>query len=146
MVSPGHTESTTNAQGYKYSKISNISRTKFQNLNVQVLVAACSCLCAIYWSHVLSGEWRCSWSSSDRRCSNYIWVINNLIADWSAACIRELTASPFACIPVHRPSLSNPRSRRIPRTGVTMRVCIVLFLYSQSLPSKLTGYYYARRI
>ena len=41
------------------------------------LVSTCSCLCAIYWSQVLSGEWRCSWSSADRRCSNYIWVINN---------------------------------------------------------------------
>ena len=29
---------------------------------------------------VLSGEWRC-WSSADRWCSNYIWVINNLIGD-----------------------------------------------------------------
>ena len=28
----------------------------------------------------VSWEWRCSWSSADRRCSNYIWVINNLIA------------------------------------------------------------------
>ena len=37
-------------------------------------------LCAIYWSQVLSGAWRCSWSSADRRRSNYIWVINNLIA------------------------------------------------------------------
>ena len=43
------------------------------------LVLACSCLCAIYWNQVLSGEWRCSWSSADRRCSNYIWVINNLL-------------------------------------------------------------------
>ena len=25
-------------------------------------------------------EWRCSWSSADRRCSNYIWVIKNFIA------------------------------------------------------------------
>ena len=30
------------------------------------LALACSCLCAIYWSHVLSGEWRCSWCSADR--------------------------------------------------------------------------------
>ena len=35
---------------------------------------------SIYWSQALSGAWRCSWSSADRRCSNYIWVINNLIA------------------------------------------------------------------
>ena len=27
-----------------------------------------------------SWEWRCSWSSANRRCSNYVWVINNLIA------------------------------------------------------------------
>ena len=25
-------------------------------------------------------EWRCSWSSADRRCSNYLWVITNFIA------------------------------------------------------------------
>ena len=61
-----------------YCKVSNIRRTKCHNLNF--LVLARSCLCAIYWSQVLSGEWRCSWSSADRRCSNNIWVINNLIA------------------------------------------------------------------
>ena len=44
------------------------------------LVSSCSCLRSIHWSHVLSWEWRCSWSSADRRCSNYIWVINNFIA------------------------------------------------------------------
>ena len=43
-------------------------------------ISACSCLCVIYWSHIVSWEWRCSWSSADRRCSNYIWVINNSIA------------------------------------------------------------------
>ena len=45
-----------------------------------ILVSSCICLCPIYWSQVLSRERRCSWSSADRRCSNYIWVINNLIA------------------------------------------------------------------
>ena len=35
------------------------------------LVSACGCLCAIYWSQVLSWEWRCSWSSADRWCTNY---------------------------------------------------------------------------
>ena len=44
-----------------------------------LLVSYCSCLYPIRWSQVLSWEWRCSWSSADRRCSNYIWVINNLI-------------------------------------------------------------------
>ena len=39
-----------------------------------------------------SWEWRRSWSSTDRRCSSYIWVMNNLIAYWGAPYIRELTA------------------------------------------------------
>ena len=52
---------------------------------------SCSCLWAIYWDQVLSGEWSCSWSSADRRCSNYIWVINNFIAYLSASYIRDLT-------------------------------------------------------
>ena len=56
-----------------------------------ILVPFCSCLCPIYWSHVLSREWRCSWSSADRRCSNYIWVIDNLIANKGASYIRDLT-------------------------------------------------------
>ena len=40
------------------------------------LVSSCSCLCSIRWSHVLSRELRFSWSSTDRQCFNYIWVIN----------------------------------------------------------------------
>ena len=55
------------------------------------LVSSCSCLCPIHWSQVLSWEWRCSWSSADRRCSNYIWVINNFIADLRATYIRDFT-------------------------------------------------------
>ena len=45
------------------------------------LVSSCSCLCPVHWRQVLSREWRCSWNSADRRCSNYIWVINNFIAE-----------------------------------------------------------------
>ena len=56
-----------------YHQISNVRRTKPQYLNI------CSCLYLIQWSHVLSQEWRCNCSSADRRCSNYIWVINNFI-------------------------------------------------------------------
>ena len=62
---------------YIYRQFSNIRRTQSQNM---LLVSSCSCLCPIHWSQVLSWEWRCSWSSADRRCSNYIWVINNFIA------------------------------------------------------------------
>ena len=53
------------------------------------LLSSCSRLCPIYWSQVLSWEWRCSWSSADRRCSNYIWVINNLIAYEGVTYIRD---------------------------------------------------------
>ena len=56
-----------------------------------LLISSCSCLYPIRWSQVLSWEWRCSWSSADRRCSNYIWVINNLIVYLSATYIRDLT-------------------------------------------------------
>ena len=50
-----------------------------------------SCLCPIHRSQVLSPEWRCSWSSADRRYSNYIWVINNCTAYRGATYIRGLT-------------------------------------------------------
>ena len=56
-----------------------------------ILISSCSRLCPIHWSHVLSREWRYSWSSADRRCSKYIWVINNLIANSGAPYIRDLT-------------------------------------------------------
>ena len=46
-----------------------------------IVVFSYSYLWAIHWSQVLSWEWRCSWSSADRRCFNYIWVINNVIAN-----------------------------------------------------------------
>ena len=42
------------------------------------LISSCSCLCPIHWSPVLNREWRCSWSSADRRCSKYIWVIEQV--------------------------------------------------------------------
>ena len=63
-----------------YCKASNIRCTKPQNINDSRLVSCRSCLCPIHWSQMLSREQRCSWSSADRRCSNYIWVIKNFIA------------------------------------------------------------------
>ena len=96
------------SQQNSYCKISNTRRTNSQNLIYSHLVLSCSCLCLIHWSQVLSDglygplcplsperllnlitlsltqvlsqQWRCSWSNADRRCSNYIWVTNNLIA------------------------------------------------------------------
>ena len=50
------------------------------NLNTEMFLVSCwSWFCPVHWSQVLSPFWRCSWSSADRRCSNYIWVINNFI-------------------------------------------------------------------
>ena len=40
------------------------------------LLSYCSCLCLIHWSQVLRREWRCRWSSVDRRL---IYCIND---DW----------------------------------------------------------------
>ena len=68
-----------------------------------ILVLSCGCLRPIHWSHVLSREWRCSWSSADRRCCNYIWVINNFIANQGATYIRGLTViiASDMMIPLH---------------------------------------------
>ena len=60
-------------------------------------VSSYSGLCLIKCSHVLSLEWRCSWGSADRRCSNYIWVIGNFIAQ-GASYIRDLTVYPTAIV------------------------------------------------
>ena len=49
------------------------------------------CLCRIHWSQMSSREWRCSWSSADRRCSNYIWMIDNFISYYGASYIRGFT-------------------------------------------------------
>ena len=73
----------------RYHLNSNIRCTKFQT--TKFLISSCSCLCPINWSQMLSLVWRCSWSSADRRCSNYIWVINNFIACKGVAYIRGLT-------------------------------------------------------
>ena len=45
---------------------------------------------------VLSWQWRCSWSSTDRRCSNNIWLIDNFIAYQGSTYIRGLTVFVFA--------------------------------------------------
>ena len=54
------------------------------------LASSCSFICPSYWCQVLSREWRCCWSSADRRCSNYIWVIDKSIAHQGASYIRDL--------------------------------------------------------
>ena len=56
-----------------------------------LLVSSSSCLCPVHWSPVLGREWRCSWSSADRRCSKYIWVITKCVAYKGATYITDLT-------------------------------------------------------
>ena len=73
----------------RYLQTSNISSTKSSTL--MFFISSFSCLCPIHYSKVLSREWRCSWSSANRRCSNYIWVMNNLIAYKGMSYIRGLT-------------------------------------------------------
>ena len=62
-----------------YRQVSNIWRTKSQYLK-KILGLSCACLCRIPWSQMSSREWICCWSSADKQCSNYIWVIDNFIA------------------------------------------------------------------
>ena len=70
------------------------------------LVSSCSCLCPIQWIQELSREWRCSWSSADRWCSNYIWVIDNFIAYKGVYYIRDLTVFHFIFIFFIEPTLT----------------------------------------
>ena len=49
-----------------------------------IVVLSCSCLWPIHWIQVFSWSLRCSWSSDDKRCSNYIWVIKSGIANSGA--------------------------------------------------------------
>ena len=63
---------------FTYHQASNIRRNKCQRLNVYCLVV--QLYLSIDWSHVLSQEWICSWSSADRR-----------VNDWTAIGIAELS-------------------------------------------------------
>ena len=62
---------------FTYRLFFNTRPTKSPNWNVSRPASQSTLL--IHWSQVLSREWRCSWSNADRRCSNYIWLINNCI-------------------------------------------------------------------
>ena len=74
---------------HQYCQTSNTSQIKSQNLNDFHLVLHLSLPNLL--KPGLSREWRCSWSSADKRCSNYIWVVNNLIAYKDEPYIRDLT-------------------------------------------------------
>ena len=69
----------TDTSNTLYRQTANINCAKPQNLNVSRLVLQLSLPNQLKSSRVSSGEWRCCWSSAARRCSNYIWVINNIL-------------------------------------------------------------------
>ena len=61
-----------------YRKSSSIRHNKSQNL--KYLLSSLEVVFApFHWIQVWSREWRCTWTSTDKRCSNYIWVISNFI-------------------------------------------------------------------
>ena len=59
---------------WNYRQIFNIRGAKSPN----------GFLYTIHLSQVLGREWRCSWSSAYKRCSKYIWVVNNYFAYYGA--------------------------------------------------------------
>ena len=105
------------------------------------LVSSCSCFCAINWSQVLSREWRCSWSSADRRCSNYSWVGNDFIAYQGVAYIRDL----MVCIHVISQKFSTERGRLSMTFAIAVTVaCVVLREISNFSRQVLAFGYYLR--
>ena len=56
-----------------------------------ILISSWSCLCPTLWSQVLSREWRCSWSSTDRRCSLYQRLDDNSSLGKVVACCLLVT-------------------------------------------------------
>ena len=87
-----------------YHKTSSISHTKSQSLNVSCIFPQLYSLNPL--KPCISWEWRCSWSSADRRCSNYIWVINNFIAFEGATYIRGFTVIQLTNIQWESPTVS----------------------------------------
>ena len=79
LVSRNDRKRKNTSWSYDYRKTSSIKRTKYQNLNDCCLVLQLNLLNPLK-PCVNSQLWRCSWSSANRRCSNYIWVINKFIA------------------------------------------------------------------
>ena len=73
-------------QNHIYHQISNIRCTKSQNLNVSSLIMHLSL------PNLLKPcvNLKMKMCSANRRCSNYFWVINNLIAHTGVTYIRDL--------------------------------------------------------
>ena len=80
-----------------YRQTSDISRKSHQIPKLKCLSSRLAGVFAQSIEARLSPEWRCSWSSADRRCSNYIWVVNNFIAYKGATYLRGLLAHMDKC-------------------------------------------------
>ena len=81
-----HTRQMHQANYSDYRQISIIRRIK------SPIKCFLSCLAVVFARSIEAKcyrERRCSWSSADRRCSNYIWVTNNFIAHWGATYIKD---------------------------------------------------------
>ena len=85
-----------------YCKISNIRCIKSLKC-----FSSCSCLCAIYWSQLLSREWRCSWSTSPKHHQAICTISSSYVnSNWSYSpetvklgvdlCDLDLWPWPFA--------------------------------------------------
>ena len=85
---------------------------------------SCRCLCPIHWSYVLSREWS-SWSSANRRCSNYIWVISNYIAYQGVTYIRVLTVNGVS-------GANKTTTKRTLCTCVVGKYCTQISLYRKN--------------
>ena len=132
-----------------------------------ILISSWNRLCPTLWSQVLSREWRYSWGSADRRCSNYIWVIDNLIAHKGAPYIKDLTGITHTLVNCNRQHMDNiwnivemalygwaplPKwllmftvntnndSRRLDKRFITLSVCSTLYCMC------VTGIFYQRLI
>ena len=92
-----------------------------------ILVLSCSCLCPIHWSKVVGREWRCSWSSASRKCSNYIGVINNFNAYWDVAYIRSLTC-------ILKFDLENPNIQCHIMAEIKVQGCLMHIVWNSHIP------------
>ena len=71
-----------------YPQTFSTRRTKFQNLNASRHVLQLSLTNRL--KQGVKSRMRHTWSSADRRCSNFIWVIKKFIAHKGATYIRGL--------------------------------------------------------
>ena len=109
-----------------YCQISNIICAKYRNLNNSRLVLQlplCNILkpCVDSWMNV-------SCCSADRRCSYYIWAIDNFIAFWGATNITGLTVCAIRgkCALTYM-RIVNPRISYIALSEIHCPITFVLY-------------------